>query len=61
MHILTPDATDIFVPVKGKVKSAVVFADKGRKVKYTKKKDGIVLHLDEMPADIDFVVELKTA
>ena len=48
VHILTPDATDIFVPVKGKVKSAVVFADKGRKVKYTKKKDGIVLHLEEM-------------
>lgn len=61
VHILTPDATDIFVPVKGKVKSAVVFADKGRKVKYTKKKDGIVLHLEEMPTDIDFVVELKTA
>ena len=61
MHILTPESTEIFVPVKGKVKKAVIFTDRSRKVKYSKSKDGVTLHLDEIPQDIDFVVELETA
>ena len=61
VHILTPDSKDIPVPLKGKVKSAVVFTDRNRKVNYTRMKDGIMLHLEEIPEEIDFVVELKTA
>ena len=61
VHILTPESTDIFVPVSGKVKKAVMFTDRSRKVKYSRSKEGITLHLDEIPQDIDFVVELETA
>ena len=38
-----------------------MFTDRSRKVKYSKSKEGITLHLDDMPQDIDCVVELETA
>ncbi len=60
LHILSADSTDINVPVTCKVKKAVTFDDR-KPVKYTKQKDGgITLHLDAVPTDIDYIIELET-
>ncbi len=60
VHILTPSEKDIFVPVKGKVKGVKAYAD-GKKIKYTKGKDGVTLHLSAIPEEIDYIVEINTA
>lgn len=57
VHILNPESKHIFVPAKGKVKSAREYKS-GKKIRYTKENDGIMLHLEEMPSDIDYIVEL---
>ncbi len=59
MHILTPESKHIFVPTAANVKGAKEFAS-GKKVKYTKVSDGVMLELDQMPDEIDYVVELST-
>ena len=58
-HILTPESTDIFVPMTAKVKEAFVYGDKSKKVKYTRSKDGVTLHLEAIPDAVDYIVELK--
>lgn len=57
VHILNPESKHIFVPAKGKVKGAREYKS-GNKIRYTKENDGIMLHLEEMPSDIDYIVEL---
>lgn len=61
VHILTPDSTDIHLPLTCKVKSAKEF-ESGKKVRFTtNKKDGsVTLHLDSIPTAIDHIVELQT-
>ncbi len=58
VHILTPESKHIFVPTAANVKGAKEFAS-GKKVKYTKVSDGVMLELDQMPEEIDYVVELS--
>ena len=58
IHIFEADSTDIFVPTTAKVKNAVAFDDR-KKIKYTKSKEGITLHLDSVPDAIDYIVELN--
>ena len=61
VHVMTPESEVIFVPVKDKVKSARLFAD-GSKVKFTRLKEGITLHLSDIPKDaVDHIVELQLA
>lgn len=61
IHVLTPTAADIELPLNCKVKKAFTFADK-QPVKFTKKKEGgVTLHLDTIPDGIDYIVELETA
>ena len=57
IHILTPASRHVFVPVKGKVKGAKEYAT-GKKIQFSKESDGIILHLDEVPEAIDYIVEL---
>ena len=58
VHILNLQDKGLFLPLTGtKVKSAVVFKNK-KPVKFTPTKEGIGLELDEVPQDIDYVVEL---
>ena len=57
IHILDLEDRGLFVPVKSKVRSAVKFIDK-RAVKFRQTAEGLFLELDEVPADIDYVVEL---
>lgn len=60
VHIMTADTADIHVPTNRKVKSAKLFAD-GSKVRYSRHSDGgVMLHLDTVPQDIDYIVELLT-
>lgn len=59
IHLLTPESTDIFVPINAKVKEAFEFGDKSKKIKYTKEKDGITLHLDRVPEETDYIIELR--
>ncbi|MDE5812939.1 MAG: alpha-L-fucosidase, partial [Muribaculaceae bacterium] len=57
VHIMTPESKHIFVPTTGRVKGAKEFGT-NKKVKYSKATDGIMLELDEIPDDIDYIVEL---
>ena len=55
-HILK--YTGLFLPLTtGKVKSAVVFKDR-KPVKFSQDKNGVVLELAEVPAELDYVIEL---
>ncbi len=63
IHVLTPESTDIELPIDCKVKKAFTFADK-TPVKFTKKKEGgVTLHLESLPGEdtIDYIIELETA
>ena len=59
IHILSLADESLFVPLKDKrVHSAVEYTTR-RKIKFTREGNGVVLHLGEVPAAIDFVVELE--
>jgi alpha-L-fucosidase len=58
VHILNLADKGLFLPLtREKVKSAVVFKDR-KPVKFRQDKNGVVLELAEVPADMDYVVEL---
>ena len=58
VHIFNLDKTELLLPITGKkVKSIARFKDK-TPVKYKKTKEGILLQLEEIPADIDHVIEI---
>lgn len=59
IHLLTPESTDIEVPITCKVTKAVGFIDR-KPVKFSKTKQGITLHLSEIPTGPDHVIELQT-
>lgn len=58
VHVTEADAQEIFLPAQLKVRKAVTFADRSP-VKFSKTKEGITLHLDRIPDEIDYVVELE--
>lgn len=58
VHISTPVSADILLPVQLKVKKAVTFADRVP-VKYSLSNEGVTLHLERIPRDIDHVIELE--
>ncbi len=59
IHILDLEDTSLYLPLRGlKVKSACDFVSR-QKVRYTKVVDGIVLHLERVPDDMDKVIELS--
>lgn len=58
VHVTTAQTPDIFLPAQLKVRKAVGFVDR-KPVKYSKTKDGITLHLDQIPEDVDHVIELE--
>lgn len=61
VHIMNATSTDIAIPTTAKVKNAKTFID-GKPVKFTKHKSGgATLHLDEIPTEIDYVIELQTS
>ncbi|MCD7851090.1 MAG: alpha-L-fucosidase [Parabacteroides sp.] len=58
VHILNLQDKGLFLPITDqKIKKAVMFKDK-TPVKFTQDKQGVVLKLAEVPADIDYVIEL---
>lgn len=58
VHILDLKDKALFLPITGKkVAKAIVFKDK-RAVRFSKNENGILLQLNEVPSDIDYVVEL---
>lgn len=61
VHVLKADTADILVPTPRKVRSAKAYAS-GQKVRFSrgKKGEGVTLHLDAVPADTDYIVELTT-
>lgn len=59
VHILNYKDKSLFLPTNGrKVKSARVFIDK-KPVKFTQDADGILLKLDKVPDDLDYVIEVE--
>lgn len=60
IHILDLQDNVLFLPiVDKKVKFASVFINK-KKVRYSQNKDGVILYLDKVPNELDYVVELVT-
>lgn len=58
VHVMTPAGTDILLPADLRIKRAETFS--GRvPVKYSKSKEGVILHLPELPEETDYIVELK--
>lgn len=58
IHVLNPESKDIVIPTEGfSVWHAKMFAD-GTKVKFSRSKDSVTLHLPELTEDIDNIVEL---
>lgn len=58
VHILNLHKAELLLPVTNKkIKSIVQYKDK-QPVKYTKTKEGILLQLEEVPTDIDHVIEI---
>lgn len=57
VHVTTPKGNDIELPAKLNVKKAVEFASR-KPVRFTKRKEGVTLHLDEIPQGIDHIIEL---
>lgn len=57
VHILALQDKGLYLPIAQKVKSATVFSS-GKPVKFSQDKNGTVLHFDDVPTDIDYVVEL---
>jgi len=58
IHILDLEEKGLYLPLgKRMPKSATEFAS-GKRLNFTKHADGITLHLDKVPKDIDYVVEL---
>lgn len=57
IHILDWQDKALFVPVQSKVKKAMEFLDR-TPIKYHQTENGVLLHLDKTPNDIDEVIEL---
>ena len=62
VHVFRPEGNELVIPVTGKVKKAVGFADK-QPLKFKKiKEGGISLTLPKIPeGTIDYIIELETA
>ena len=58
IHILDWQDSGIFIPVKGKVKSAVCLAS-GETLKYSVTDGGIFVNLTEAPDEVDYIIELQ--
>lgn len=58
VHILDLQDTGLYLPITDKVKKATVFID-GTPVRFTQDKDGLLLKLAAVPAEIDYVVQLE--
>lgn len=60
VHVLDNSPREIYLPLSAKVKKAVTFDGK-KTVPVTRTKEGIVLTLDERPAEtMDYIIELTT-
>lgn len=57
VHILNLQENVLYMPLKAKVKKAVVFKNRAS-VNFKQDKEGILLRLPEIPADTDYVIEL---
>ena len=58
VHILDLEGTELLLPVTGRrVKRATTFKD-GSPVRHERTDEGILLHLDSAPTDIDHVIEI---
>lgn len=60
VHVLTPQNSEIYLPLDCRIKSATAFAG-GEKVPFTRTPGGIVLSLPQLPADnVDYIITLST-
>ena len=58
IHIMDLQDTGLYLPLgKRMPKQAIEYAT-GKRVNFTKHADGVTLHLNKVPTDIDYVVEL---
>ena len=60
IHILEYQDNTIFLPVKGKVRSAECL-NSGESLKFSKNDNGIVVTLSKVPDEIDYIVKLTMA
>lgn len=58
VHVLNLQDDGLYLPVTGKkVKKAILFKNKSA-VKFSQDKEGVLLKFNEVPTDIDYVIEL---
>jgi alpha-L-fucosidase len=57
VHIMDLQDKGLFLPIAQKVSKAVSFKDK-KNVRFKQNKDGVLLELDAVPEDIDYIVEI---
>ncbi|MDD6892015.1 MAG: alpha-L-fucosidase [Bacteroidales bacterium] len=60
VHIFSLDDEQLFLPLTGKVKSAVVFEDR-QPVKFRQTREGVLLGVGQRPDVADYVLELTVA
>lgn len=59
VHILDLQENALFLPITDqKIKSAKKFVD-GKKLRFTQSKEGVLIYLDKIPDEIDYIVELN--
>jgi alpha-L-fucosidase len=59
VHILNLKESTLLLPIEGKKVLQAQYYMNGTKVKFDKKKDEVLLHLDKIPTDVDEVITIK--
>lgn len=59
IHVLSPETTDISIPVKENVTSAFEFGSSDKTIPFTRTDTGIILHPETIPYGADYIIELR--
>lgn len=59
VHIMSLSDNSLFLPVKAKVRKALDYETK-KPLRFTQTKDGVLVHLGQVPQGVDHIVELQT-
>jgi len=59
VHILNLNDKALYLPLKATVKQVVEFGNFG-KIRYSQDKDGVLIRLNKVPSEIDYILEITT-
>ena len=58
VHILDLKDKSLFLPLQSRVKRALKFVER-TPIRFTRTEGGVILHFDEVPSGVDYIVELE--